>query len=114
MRLLDVRDCGTKWCHDRNLRITLGSFDIGVQLRVDDLHGIASEAGLPEGFSQADYEETSLAMARDFLERYPPPSRAREHAEALRLLGLREEAGLNPAPGKTDPVQTPFALEGRR
>lgn len=114
MRLLDRRVCGTKWCHDRNLRITLGSFDTGVRLRVDDLHGIAADSGLPPDFSQADYEEASLAMAQDFLDRFPPPSRAREHAEARRLLGLREEVVVTPDPGKTDPVQRHSGLAGRR
>lgn len=69
MGLLNLRECGREWCLDRTLRFTMRTFDTGAQLPVDHLHGIAVDADLP-------------SPAVDFLERFLPPSRAREHGAA--------------------------------
>lgn len=86
MELLSQRECGREWCVDRMLRLTLHTFRRGVQLRVDDLHGIAVDADLPSPADNLATLGAGRAMAVDFLERFPPPSRAREHAAARKGL----------------------------
>lgn len=86
MGLLSQRECGREWCLDRTLRFTMRTFGTGAQLRVDDLHGIAVDADLPSPADDLATLEAGRAMAVDFLERFPPPSRAREHAAARKGL----------------------------
>ena len=94
MGLLSQRECGREWCLDRTLRFTMRTFDTGAQLRVDDLHGIAVDTDLPSPADDLATLEAGRAMAVDFLERFPPPSRAREHAAARKGLSAGDVTAL--------------------
>ena len=94
MELLNQRECGRERCLNRTLRFTKHTFDTGAQLRGDDLHGMAVDAGLPSPADDLATLKACRAMAVDFLERFPPPSRARKHPAARKGLSAGQVTAL--------------------